>query len=1126
MMSSGKAKGLRAPFAAAAMLCLMTMPAATSALADAVNQSVAGGYGRILFTLDPLAKPAAVVKDSVLTISFSRKVAFSAQQVERGLEAYLSGAHADPDGTIFRFALVQPVRLHSSVSADHYALDLVPQGFAGEPPDLPPPPPPPPRAVDVAKLPALDIRAGSYANFTRLVFDWSKKVPYAVFPGAGRLTIRFEAEARPNFSVLDRIAPPWVKQAGWRIENRGTVIDFNTESDTGYHDFRDGNRVVLDILAPKTDAAAYAPPGGAKGAKPVLFAHAGVSVAQAQAVMAAAQKLDAKSGTKPDARNKKADAAKAADAKAGDAKTAAATPASAAPASVPPASVPPADTGADARRTPEGASLVFPGAGARNVAAFIRGTTAWVVIDGPETIDPVHLKSELGDFPASVEVSSGGGVSILRIGLKSAEQIAARARGTTLDVVLAPHVRDQATDVDFVRDDGTSGQAALVTLVPGASRAVTIADPSAGDALVVVPGVAGHALLDAHRYMEFAALPSAAGLVLTPFADDLDVAVNAGQVNITRPGGLTLTPPQMPAADSPAALARGGDGPSYIDFVAWATPAKGSFLQQERLLRDNTARLPAEQANPARLALARFYIANAFGAEALGMVGLMQAFDPSLDGDVQLQTIKAAADVMMGRYKDAHNALSASVFDNDRHAALWRGLADAGMEDWDGARLALQKAAPVFDRYPADWQVRARIALAEASVHAGALEAADASLKRLPQNMPKPLFLAAERARAQFYAAEGRYRDAHALFAAVEKGPDEYQAAHAIYDDVTAGFAVGAISEKDAINRLEELRYRWRGDALELSTLRKLGALYFSEKRWRNGLQTLRIATQNFPNDDMARAAQDDMRHAFETLFLKGAADKLPPIQALALFYDFIDLTPIGADGDEMIRRMADRLVAVDLLGPAETLLKYQVDKRLDGVAQAQVATKLAMIDLMDHKAKEALAAIRTTRVAGLPDDIGHERLLLEARALAALKQWDDATSLIAVDDAPDTRRLRADIYWESGNWAVAGQKTEALLGDCWQGNQPLTAELRQYVMRAAISYSLAGDQASLDRLRDHFAVKMNASPDGSAFAVVTQPIDTQGVAFRDVAGKIASIDTLESFMTDFKKQFDKVATN
>ena len=161
------------------------------------------------------------------------------------------------------------------------------------------------------------------------------------------------------------------------------------------------------------------------------------------------------------------------------------------------------------------------------------------------------------------------------------------------------------------------------------------------------------------------------------------------------------------------------------------------------------------------------------------------------------------------------------------------------------------------------------------------------------------------------------------------------------------------------------------------------------------------------------------------------------------------------------------------------------------------------------------------TRIAGLPDDIAHQRMLLEARALAALKQWDQALDLIAVDDAADTRRLRADIYWESGNWAVAAQKAEELLGNRWSDPEPLTAEERHEVMRAAIAYSLANDEPGLERLRDHFAAKMKASPDASAFAVVTQRIDTQGVAFRDVAGKIASIDTLESFMTDFKKRYD-----
>ena len=49
------------------------------------------------------------------------------------------------------------------------------------------------------------------------------------------------------------------------------------------------------------------------------------------------------------------------------------------------------------------------------------------------------------------------------------------------------------------------------------------------------------------------------------------------------------------------------------------------------------------------------------------------------------------------------------------------------------------------------------------------------------------------------------------------------------------------------------------------------------------------------------------------------------------MFYEFRELTPIGRRGDEMIRRLADRLVAVDLLDQASELLQYQIDQRLEG---------------------------------------------------------------------------------------------------------------------------------------------------------------------------------------------------
>ena len=59
----------------------------------------------------------------------------------------------------------------------------------------------------------------------------------------------------------------------------------------------------------------------------------------------------------------------------------------------------------------------------------------------------------------------------------------------------------------------------------------------------------------------------------------------------------------------------------------------------------------------------------------------------------------------------------------------------------------------------------------------------------------------------------------------------------------------------------------------------------------------------------------------------------------------------------------------------------------------------------------------------------------------------------------------------------------------------------------------------SLDRLRQHFAPKMQNTPDAKAFAVLSQQIDMHGVAFRDAAARIASVDTLQAFMKDFGKK-------
>ena len=1101
-------------------LCASGLACVDGAWADSVSGSIQNGYGRLTFTLSGAnAKVSATTTGGVLAITFSDKASVDPAAIVAALPRAIASGHADADGKTLRFVLNQPVKLHVSQQGNRAVVDMAEPNFTGVMPDLAPPAKPVAKPLDVAALPEIKLRAGSYANFTRLVFDWPKNVSYQVFPGAGKMTIKFNAPVRADVSVIARFAPPWVKNAAWRIDGNSTIVDFDTDSDSGYHDFKDGTHVVLDILAPKTDGAAYAPPGLAKPTVSKMTPVAGapkpanLSAAQSQAIAQTVAQLAPKKVEAPKSAQVKPAETKPPETKVADAKPADAKPVEAAHAD-------PAIPVADGKRTRDGAIITFKNAGTLPAAVFVRGLTAWIVLENAPNFDASSLKAALGDFSPRQEAVSSDGLGILRITLKGAYEIAAREDRGNLQVEIAPHVVPALVSIGFARNQSDPRRTSLSTLLPLADHAFALTDPAGGDVLTVIPAAPGRGILAPRYFADFAALPSASGLVISPYSDDLKVDVSQARVTIGRPMGLALTPPQMPVAQSPSALAHYGDGPSYLDFAHWGVASAGSFLATERKLTQAAAKQGPGQATAARLTLARFYLANGFAAEALGLINLVQSGDPALTGDTQLTTMRAAAEYMMGRYRDAHNELAGAAFDADRHAAFWRGLTEAGMEDWQNAHAHLDQAGPVIARYPASWQANAILADADAALGLNRLDLADAALQRLPKDLDKQQSLAADLARARIMAAS-RFSEAAALFAKVENGGNEKLAAQALFHHTNAALAGHVITAAQATEQLEKLRFRWRGDKLELKTLRKLASLYFQGNKWREGLKTLRIATQNFSGEDSARVAQDDMRGAFVNLFLKGGADKMKPVDSLALFYDNIDLTPIGPDGDEMIRRMSDRLVAVDLLGPAANLLAYQVDKRLDGIAKAQVATRLASVYLMDHKPDKAVATIRDSQITGLPDDEMHQRMVLEARAFAALKQWDNALDLIAVDQSEDVKRLRADIYWESGNWAVAGQKAEEMLAGRDGDAAPLTAADRGVLLRATVAYSLASDEASLERLRARFSPKMKNTPDANLFAVLSSPVDQHGLAFREAAAKIASVDTLQSFMKDFARRKD-----
>jgi len=182
------------------------------------------------------------------------------------------------------------------------------------------------------------------------------------------------------------------------------------------------------------------------------------------------------------------------------------------------------------------------------------------------------------------------------------------------------------------------------------------------------------------------------------------------------------------------------------------------------------------------------------------------------------------------------------------------------------------------------------------------------------------------------------------------------------------------------------------------------------------------------------------------------------------------------------------------------------------------VATRLALVELLRRKPQRALTIIRRTRQAVLPKTVVRRRALLEARALAELDRYDLALSVLVNLKGKDVERARAAVLWRSKSWQTAGEAYERYLGDIWKEDTELADVQRINVLRAAISYTLAEDMLGTRRLVTKFSTKMAKSPDAQTFKVITTSNSASETEFRNVAKKIAAIDTLRSFLEEFRK--------
>jgi tetratricopeptide (TPR) repeat protein len=623
-------------------------------------------------------------------------------------------------------------------------------------------------------------------------------------------------------------------------------------------------------------------------------------------------------------------------------------------------------------------------------------------------------------------------------------------------------------------------------------------------------------------FVEFRALASTHGVVVQPIADDLGAEVAFDKIVITRPAGLVLSA-------AVTGSTRAGDNAVYQPHVlhaqVWGLDRQADFNQRYSQLVRLAAEAPEGKRPLARADLARFYLARGMGVEAKAVLDVALADSPPTAEDSTPLVLRAIANIMIGRLDAALKDLAHPLVGNQHDAPLWRAVVYARQGKWSEAREGFSAAGLAMGTLPLDVQRMMLMDIVRAAVEVGDVAGAVRQMREfeavgVPRELEAPLSVLSGR----IAEGLGRKDDALRAYQAAADSWDRPVAAQGRLRELTLQHSLGKLPRTEATAALEALTTVWRGDETEVEALHLLARLYAEEGRHRDAFHVMRIALAAHPNSDMTRRIHDEAAETFDSLFLAGKGDAMPAVGALSLFYDFRELTPIGRRGDEMIRRLADRLVSVDLLEQAAELLQHQVDHRLQGAARAQVATRLAVIYLMNRKPDRTLATLRATRTADITSDMRNQRLLLEARALSDLGRNDVALEVVANIPGREKIRLRADILWASKRWREAAEELELLYGDRWREFDPLAADERRDILRAGIGFVLGEDPIGLGRLREKYAGKIGSGPDRHAFDVVTAPIEANGSEFRELARSIASIDTLDAFLRDLRTRYPETA--
>ncbi|MFN7666795.1 MAG: tetratricopeptide repeat protein [bacterium] len=774
--------------------------------------------------------------------------------------------------------------------------------------------------------------------------------------------------------------------------------------------------------------------------------------------------------------------------------------------------------------------MAFPSPQASGLAVFQRAGWAWIVLSRPLDLSALQKEKNL----TSLNIQSTPTGQIIRF-------VSPENRTPT------PWYEKGVWHVHWVANPPESKQMlqewsdadGLHWKIPGAAPAVTLTDPWLGDFLWIF--TTSDPTVSVAQGRQFATLSlerTALGVVVSSFQKDLPLRQTADVLTLppmgqrsplsqnpednqkiitpdpttaTLTNTLTDLPKEKPSLDTPSGNNR------LFDIRAWRRVSKDQFFSEKQTLQSRLATVRQEDKPLARLTLARFLFAHGFYTESLALLNTMLADDLTLHASAPVKSLRGAALFMNRRYQDARQSFFESNTVDQPEGGLWMAAAFAADRLFNEAAPYLKTITEIPETYSPAITVALLEPLVEAWLNKGDQESVYLYLNRADTLDYTP----SQRGRldllkARLLSVSKKEKEAQALWKTLSRHPDHFVRTHADYALLDSQHRAGTLKDDEAIVGLERLRFAWRGDAFERMVLNRLVDLYTQKGDYRDALQTLRYLERQYPDTEDGKKARIQMQTLFTDLYLKDKADSMPPLTALALLDEFRFLTPDDETGDEMIRKLADRLVSVDLLDRAGDLLNHQVRERLEGEDKSRVGMRMAMIRLLNNQPEKAIEALNISDYLYVPVALFEKRERLRAEAQVMQNQHEDALETLNDDASEEANQIRAHVYWKEKKYDQLVPLLESMI-HIKPNTKTATAEEARSILNYVTALVLANDTEKLTKAFSRYAPLLNGTPWDEAFQALSNP-NLIGDP-KNVMGAFKDITTLETMIEDYRKQ-------